>query len=69
MTEPDTPLVLSDVDTRGVHTLTLNRPQARNALSSALRSAFFAALLVVCALVPALNSPLMAVAMLVANWP
>jgi enoyl-CoA hydratase/carnithine racemase len=39
MTGPDAPLVLSDVDARGVHTLTLNRPQAFNALSEGLLDA------------------------------
>ena len=39
MTGPDAPLVLSDADARGVHTLTLNRPQAFNALSEGLLDA------------------------------
>jgi enoyl-CoA hydratase/carnithine racemase len=39
LTGPDTPLVLSDADTRGVHTLTLNRPQAFNALSEGMLAA------------------------------
>ncbi len=36
-------ILLIDTDER-VHTLTLNRPQSRNALSSALRDRFFSAL-------------------------
>jgi len=44
MTGPDAPLVLSDVDARGVHTLTLNRPQAFNALSEGLLAALQAEL-------------------------
>ena len=44
MTNPnDTDVLLIDTQDR-VRTLTLNRPQARNALSSALRTQFFAAL-------------------------
>jgi len=38
------PLVLSQLDTRGVHTLTLNRPDAYNALSEGLLEALQAAL-------------------------
>jgi enoyl-CoA hydratase/carnithine racemase len=41
---PDQPLVLRDTDTRGVVTLTLNRPQAFNALSEALLGALQAEL-------------------------
>jgi enoyl-CoA hydratase/carnithine racemase len=44
MTGPDAPLVLSDVDARGVHTLTLNRAQAFNALSEGLLAALQAEL-------------------------
>jgi len=44
MTGPDTPLVLSDADTRGVHTLTLNRPQAFNSLSEGMLAALQAEL-------------------------
>ena len=40
--QPDDILLIDTTDR--VRTITLNRPQARNALSSALRSAFFAAL-------------------------
>jgi enoyl-CoA hydratase len=44
MTDPDNTDILL-IDTRDrVRTLTLNRPQARNALSSALRTQFFQAL-------------------------
>ena len=44
MTGPDTPLVLSECDARGVHTLTLNRPQAFNALSEGMLAALQAEL-------------------------
>ncbi|MFM8599817.1 MAG: enoyl-CoA hydratase [Mycobacterium sp.] len=43
MTAEATDILLTETDDR-VRTLTLNRPAARNALSSALRSRFFAAL-------------------------
>jgi enoyl-CoA hydratase len=44
MTDTDTPdILLSHTEDR-IRTLTLNRPQARNALSSALRARFYAAL-------------------------
>src|SRR6478735_6155179 len=44
MTDPNTTdILLIDTQDR-VRTLTLNRPQARNALSSALRTQFFGAL-------------------------
>ena len=36
MTQTDTPCLLSALDARGVKTLTLNRPDAFNALSEAL---------------------------------
>lgn len=39
MSGPDEPLVLRDTDARGVVTLTLNRPQAFNALSEEMMSA------------------------------
>ena len=39
MSGPDQPLVLRETDTRGVVTLTLNRPQAFNALSEAMLAA------------------------------
>jgi enoyl-CoA hydratase/carnithine racemase len=44
MSGPDQPLVLRDVDARGVATLTLNRPQAFNALSEAMLAALQAEL-------------------------
>lgn len=44
MSEPDQPLVLNSRDARGVVTLTLNRPQAFNALSEAMMSALQAEL-------------------------
>ncbi|MBB2772480.1 MULTISPECIES: enoyl-CoA hydratase [Mycolicibacterium] len=44
MSNADTPDVLAIETTDRVRTLTLNRPQARNALSKALREAFFTAL-------------------------
>ncbi len=39
MTGPDAPLVLSECDARGVHTLTLNRPHAFNSLSEGMLDA------------------------------
>ena len=39
MTQTDTPCLLSAMDARGVKTLTLNRPDAFNALSEALLAA------------------------------
>ncbi len=44
MLSTDEPLLLQRQDARGVHTLTLNRPQAFNALSEAMLSALQAAL-------------------------
>jgi enoyl-CoA hydratase/carnithine racemase len=44
MSGPDQPLVLREVDARGVVTLTLNRPQAFNALSEAMLAALQAEL-------------------------
>jgi enoyl-CoA hydratase/carnithine racemase len=44
MSEPDQPLVLNSRDARGVVTLTLNRPQAFNALSEAMMAALQAEL-------------------------
>jgi enoyl-CoA hydratase/carnithine racemase len=44
---PEAPLVLRAQDTRGVRTLTLNRPQAFNALSEAMLAALHAELLCV----------------------
>ena len=45
MTTPhDSPVLISHCDARGVHTLTLNRPAAFNALSEALLAALRAEL-------------------------
>ena len=49
MSGPDQPLVLRTVDERGVATLTLNRPQAFNALSEAMLEALQAELDALCA--------------------